>query len=482
MKLIHGVHRWNLLIVILLVLGSVTMGHLPAFAQTGSASSSVIPSNITAVIGEQISVEIGIDVSAVASPDHALGGFSGSLAWDPAVLAYDGNSGVLAGFIGVVNVLPGQVIFNGINTGGTDGNVIVFRLTFDVIGPGSSILDLDYRTMAAASTFQSLLPLLTINDGYVQVQSNLYTIAASAGAHGSIDPDGDVIVTEGNDQSFSITPDAGYAIADVLVDSSSVGAVTSYTFSAVQADHSIEATFEEIPSGEYSLTVNVVGGGSVTPQGGTYAADTVVQLTATPNTGWIFSGWSDDLTGNTNPADLTMDGDKTVTATFEKEETGDLTIEKKQSLDGTAWTFDTLDVSLGESFFYQLTVTNTFDVAMDFSISDTLDGLVGYGNDGSWLGTITGNLLEYSGQVLANSEVILAFMVTVTDIFNPADTVIENSVELQYGNSSKMSNIVKAEIKNPVEGQVPEPSTVLFVGTGLLGMYALARKRRRSKR
>jgi len=42
----------------------------------------------------------------------------------------------------------------------------------------------------------------------------------------------------------------------------------------------------------------------------------VVSLTATPVVGWSFSGWSGDLTGSVNPASVTMDGNKVVTATF----------------------------------------------------------------------------------------------------------------------------------------------------------------------
>ena len=47
----------------------------------------------------------------------------------------------------------------------------------------------------------------------------------------------------GRDQEFTITPNAGYVISDVLVDNSSVGAVSRYTFNSVQRAHSIQATF-----------------------------------------------------------------------------------------------------------------------------------------------------------------------------------------------------------------------------------------------
>ena len=70
-----------------------------------------------------------------------------------------------------------------------------------------------------------------------------HTIRASAGANGTISPVGWTSVGEGGEQTFTITPDAGYAVAKVLVDGRSVGAVTSYTFRNVTQDHTIEAVF-----------------------------------------------------------------------------------------------------------------------------------------------------------------------------------------------------------------------------------------------
>lgn len=76
-----------------------------------------------------------------------------------------------------------------------------------------------------------------------------FTITASAGAGGSISPSGSFSVREGRDKTFTITPDSGYRISDVLVDGKSVGAVSSYTFDNVQKRHTIEAVFaKENPS------------------------------------------------------------------------------------------------------------------------------------------------------------------------------------------------------------------------------------------
>ena len=70
-----------------------------------------------------------------------------------------------------------------------------------------------------------------------------YTIKATAGAGGSISPSGNVSVHEGGDQTFTITPDKGYAVANVKIDGKSIGAVKSYTFENVSSPHTIEAIF-----------------------------------------------------------------------------------------------------------------------------------------------------------------------------------------------------------------------------------------------
>ena len=74
-------------------------------------------------------------------------------------------------------------------------------------------------------------------------QASTYTIIASAGANGSISPTGSVTVNSGTSQTFAITANSGYHIADVLADGASVGAVTSYTFNTVTANHTIAAGF-----------------------------------------------------------------------------------------------------------------------------------------------------------------------------------------------------------------------------------------------
>lgn len=70
------------------------------------------------------------------------------------------------------------------------------------------------------------------------------------------------------------------------------------------------------------LTVNVTPdiGGSVTPSSGMYAMGSTVKLTATPSSEYIFKEWTGGVTGTTNPTNVLLDADKTVTAVFEKRE------------------------------------------------------------------------------------------------------------------------------------------------------------------
>ena len=72
------------------------------------------------------------------------------------------------------------------------------------------------------------------------------------------------------------------------------------------------------PPPQYTLDVTTVGSGSVAkdPDEANYDSGTVVQLTANPAAGWTFKDWSGGLSGTTSPANITMDGNKTVTATF----------------------------------------------------------------------------------------------------------------------------------------------------------------------
>jgi M6 family metalloprotease-like protein len=71
---------------------------------------------------------------------------------------------------------------------------------------------------------------------------------------------------------------------------------------------------------QYHLTIVSGTGGTTNPAPGNYLFDTgaVVSVTASPNTHYRFLNWSGSATGSANPVSLTVDGDETVTANFER--------------------------------------------------------------------------------------------------------------------------------------------------------------------
>lgn len=95
--------------------------------------------------------------------------------------------------------------------------------------------------------------------------SGPYTITASAGPHGTISPSGDVVVSCGASQTFTIVPEACAQIVDVVVDGVSQGVRASYTFTSVKADHSIVASFVAMPT--FTITASAGTGGSISPSG-----------------------------------------------------------------------------------------------------------------------------------------------------------------------------------------------------------------------
>jgi hypothetical protein len=93
-----------------------------------------------------------------------------------------------------------------------------------------------------------------------------YTIAASADANGSISPSGTVYVAANGTQSFSIAGNTGYHVADVLVDGISQGPQSGYTFSSVNANHTISASFA-VNTSTHTILASAGTGGTIDPVG-----------------------------------------------------------------------------------------------------------------------------------------------------------------------------------------------------------------------
>jgi hypothetical protein len=130
----------------------------------------------------------------------------------------------------------------------------------------------------------------------------------------ALDPSGDAY-DENTQVQLTAQADSGWVFSgwsDDLSGSQNSGTVT------MDAEKTVTATFTELQSDHYTIAIDKVGEGTVTldPPGAAYDENTQVQLTAQADSGWVFSGWSDDLSGSQNPGTVTMDAEKTVTATF----------------------------------------------------------------------------------------------------------------------------------------------------------------------
>jgi hypothetical protein len=150
-----------------------------------------------------------------------------------------------------------------------------------------------------------------------------YAITATAGANGSITPSGAVTVNAAANQSFTIAANSGYHIAGVLVDGTSVGAVSSYTFNGVNASHTISASFaadvETIPA-SYTITATAGANGSITPSGAvTVNAAANQSFTIAANSGYHIAGVLVDGTSVGAVSSYTFNGvnaSHTISVTF----------------------------------------------------------------------------------------------------------------------------------------------------------------------
>jgi hypothetical protein len=124
------------------------------------------------------------------------------------------------------------------------------------------------------------------NFSIASIDPQQYTITASAGTGGSINPSGTTTVNQGANQPYTITPNTGFQISNVTVDGTSQGAITSYTFTNIQANHTIQATFQPLPTVRV-ITASAGTGGTISPSGTTLVNQGGSQTyTITPNEGY----------------------------------------------------------------------------------------------------------------------------------------------------------------------------------------------------
>ncbi len=106
---------------------------------------------------------------------------------------------------------------------------------------GVSILSTKYDYTITMGT--GITGKANINTQWYAYSPSSYTITASATGNGTISPSGNVVVSTGANQSFTMDADSGYEVEDVVINGLSVGVLDSYTFTNVHGDHTISVTF-----------------------------------------------------------------------------------------------------------------------------------------------------------------------------------------------------------------------------------------------
>ncbi|HXB02146.1 MAG TPA: chitobiase/beta-hexosaminidase C-terminal domain-containing protein, partial [Opitutaceae bacterium] len=196
-----------------------------------------------------------------------------------------------------------------------------------------------------------------------------FTITASAGANGSISPSGSVVVNQGTNQSFTITANSGFSVSSVTVDGASQGAITSYTFSNVQANHTISATFASVPT--FTITASAGANGSISPSGSvsvTQGASKSFSITA--NSGFVVSSVTVDGASQgaiTSYTFSNVQANHTISATFAPVPT--FTITASAGANGSISPSGTVTVNQGASQSFTITPNSGFKVS-----SVTVDG------------------------------------------------------------------------------------------------------------
>ncbi len=227
---------------------------------------------------------------------------------------------------------------------------------------------------------------------------NTYTITASANANGAISPAGLVSVNSAGTTTFTIMPNTGYQVSDVQVDGSSVGAVTSYTFTNVTANHSITASFA---INTYTITASANGNGTITPVGAVNVYSGATQtFTITPNAEYHVS---DVLVDGTSVGAVStyifinVTANHTITASFA---VNTYTIMATANANGTISPAGAVSINSGATTTFTMTPNNGYHVS-DVQV------------DGNSVGAVSTYIIS---NVIANHTITASFAITTYTI------------------------------------------------------------------
>ena len=305
----------------------------------------------------------------------------------------------------------------------------------DVLVDGSSVGNV------TTYTFMKVVASHTISAMFA---SDTFTITASTGPNGNVTPAGVTTLSYGGSQTYTITPITGYHVADVLVDGSSVGNVTTYPFTSVSASHTISATFA---INQYTITATSGADGTVTPAGVTtvsYGGSQAYTIAATTAGYHIANVLADGVSNGTisSYTFTNVQANHTISATFAINQ---YTITATSGADGTVTPAGVTTVSYGGSQAYTIAATTA-----GYHIANVLVDGVSNGTISSYTFTNvqanhtisatfainqytitatagTGGTINPTGAVSVNYDANQTFNIVPTTNYHIADVTVDSS-------------------------------------------------------
>jgi len=291
------------------------------------------------------------------------------------------------------------------------------------------------------------------------IASSTFTVTATAGTGGSISPAGTTTLNNGANQPYSIIPAAGYRIADVKVDGISVGAVTSYTFSNITANHSIAATFAAIT---YSVSATAGTGGSISPSGiATVNSGASQTYTITPASGYTIAAVTVDGVSVGAVASYTFSNvtaNHTIAVSFKAITTTSYTITATAYANGNISPSGSTAVASGGSKTYTITPAAGYQVS-----AVVVDGVS------------AGLVTSYTfSNVTANHTIAVSFKVITTTSYTITATAYANGSISPSGSTAMASGGSKTYTITPAAGYRVSAVVVDGVPVGLVTSYTFS--------
>ncbi len=170
---------------------------------------------------------------------------------------------------------------------------------FEVFGTGGGPIPIPVESVSVLPTDVSLNPSQT-----VQISAEILPANAT----------NKNIIWASNNESVATVSSTGLVTAQSVGDANITATTEDGGHTALCA---VNVTNDPITP-QYTLIVNISGGGtvSISPSGGLYKENTLVTITATPDTDFQFDGWSGDAAGTSETLQVVMDTNKVIEANF----------------------------------------------------------------------------------------------------------------------------------------------------------------------